>query len=309
MTKTICVLQTPITLGSEGRIFADQLELPSGVTSNRVHVMVPGGMHSGASWIVTPDQRSGWAPMLAERGDRVICLDWPGCGRSGYSSPDKVTSRYIVEQISSALEELDGELFLWVHSMSGPFGWKIAENLGRRLSSLVAIAPGPPGNTQPHANVVSNDDGSRTAILFGRPWSLRNSTVFPPEPDFTYGKFVEHSAHFPRETFDRYFSGLHAIPMNLVLDRLNVDGRQLCIDRFDRLKDTRIFIVTGGEDPDHSRDVDSAIHEFFIQNGLDSTFVYLPDHDMHGHGHMVMLERNNEKVLELIYNNLIPAER
>lgn len=44
-------------------------------------VLIHGGGGQGTDWLITPDGRPGWAPLLADRGHRVYVIDRPGHGR------------------------------------------------------------------------------------------------------------------------------------------------------------------------------------------------------------------------------------
>lgn len=290
-------------LEPQGRIYADILT-PAFGTYRRTHVMVHGGMHSGMCWIRTPDGRPGWARHLAARGDRAICLDWPGMGRSGYVAPNEMTGETISQGIAEAMTTLDGELVLWTHSMSGPFGWRIAELLGNRLAALVAVAPGPPGNLQPVAEILDRTEDVLVVGLFGRPWTLPLRSGFAPEHPFVTFKFIEGSAHFPVEVYDTYFNSLQSIPVSLLEERLNVDGRQLRITDYRRLAETEILVVTAENDPDHTFDIDDEIVGHFKQNGLSAEMLYLPDKGIGGGGHMMMIETNSDAVLNEIARRL-----
>lgn len=47
-------------------------------------VLIHGGGAQGLDYLVTPDGRPGWAPLLAERGHDVYVVDRVGHGRSPY---------------------------------------------------------------------------------------------------------------------------------------------------------------------------------------------------------------------------------
>jgi pimeloyl-ACP methyl ester carboxylesterase len=47
-------------------------------------VLVHGGGAQGTDWLVTPDGRPGWTPLLVEAGHTVYVVDRPGHGRSPY---------------------------------------------------------------------------------------------------------------------------------------------------------------------------------------------------------------------------------
>ena len=290
-------------LRPDGKIYADVLG-PSAGVPRRTHVMLHGGMHSGDCWVKTPDGRPGWAQLLAEHGDCVISMDWPGSGRSGFLPPNELTGTAIASRIARAMRELDGELLLWTHSMSGPFGWKIAELLGPRLATLVAIAPGPPGNIQPPAAVTERNDEKTLVELFGRSWTLPSHKDFRPEDKFVRVKFVNGSSHFPIEAYDSYFASLKSIPSKLLSERLNVDGSQLRIDDYSKLSETRFLVVCAENDPDHSFETDNAIVRDFVDNGLDAAMLYLPQYGIRGGGHMMMCERNSDSILALIDSRL-----
>ncbi len=61
-----------------------------------------------------------------------------------------------------------------------------------------------------------------------------------------------------------------------------------------------IAIFTDEFDPDHTREIDEEIHNYFLSKGLNSRLYYLPDHGIRGSGHMMMLEKNNSDVLDMI---------
>ncbi len=61
-----------------------------------------------------------------------------------------------------------------------------------------------------------------------------------------------------------------------------------------------IAIFTGEFDPDHTREIDEETDSYFLPKGLNSRLCYLPDHGIRGSGHMMMLEKNNSDVLDMI---------
>src|SRR5438270_7118811 len=111
-------------------------------------VMIHGGAHSGACYQRTADGRPGWAYAFAARGYRVVVPDWPGTGRSGYLVPEALGGATVVEGLGALLRRLGGALILLTHSMSGAYGWRLAEINGDLIHAVVAVAPAPPGNIQ-----------------------------------------------------------------------------------------------------------------------------------------------------------------
>src|SRR5581483_2157450 len=112
-------------------------------------VFLHGGAHTGACYRGTPDGRPGWAPYLAGRGWPAVVADWPGHGRAGRPPDFAGMSGLRVVEAARALLEQVGPAVLVTHSMSGAFGWKLAELARERLLAVVGVAPSPPGNIQP----------------------------------------------------------------------------------------------------------------------------------------------------------------
>src|SRR5438067_3532342 len=119
-----------------------------GPTRNPPIVFIHGGAHTGMCYLETPDGRPGWAPHVAGRGWMAIVPDWPGHGRSGQPADfARMSGMRVVEAIEGLLEQT-GPAVLVTHSMSGAFGWKLAELYPERVLAVVGVAPSPPGNIQ-----------------------------------------------------------------------------------------------------------------------------------------------------------------
>ena len=239
MIETACLSKTSGPFGRDG-VCADIIA-PSGTDFAKTHIMVHGGMHSGVCWLRTPDNREGWAIRLARGGDRVICVDWPGCGRSGYVPPEKLTGQLVADQIAAAVETLEGEIILWTHSMGGAIGWRIAELLADRLSHLIAIAPGPPGNIQPTAKLLSQSPDRLTLELAGVPLDVHPNGPVVLSHEAARAKLIGSSTQFPRQHTESYLAGLQAVPRQLFLERINFEGQQLRMSTPNALAGTRGF--------------------------------------------------------------------
>ena len=70
-------------------------------------------------------------------------------GRSGRPADFACMSGMRVVEALQALLEQVGPAVLLTHSMSGAFGWKLAERVPELLRAVVGAAPSPPGNIQP----------------------------------------------------------------------------------------------------------------------------------------------------------------
>lgn len=60
--------------------------IPAQRTSELPIVLVHGGGLTGASWETTPDGREGWATYFARKGRAVYVVDTPGRGRAGFDA-------------------------------------------------------------------------------------------------------------------------------------------------------------------------------------------------------------------------------
>jgi hypothetical protein len=113
-------------------------------------VLISGGAHTGTCYLATADGRPGWAHAFVRAGYKVVVPDWPGVGRSGHIPLDKLTGEVVVEGLGKVLASLDQPAIVMTHSMSGAYGWKLVERFGERIAKVVAVAPGPPGNSRPY---------------------------------------------------------------------------------------------------------------------------------------------------------------
>jgi pimeloyl-ACP methyl ester carboxylesterase len=204
-------------------------------------------------------------------------VDWPGHGRAG-RPPDfaRMSGIHVVEAVRALLERI-GPAVLLTHSMSGAFGWKLAEDAHGHVLAIVGVAPSPPGNIQPV-------------------WSW---PAYPEEqPILVTRDEVRHfvgSPRFPDEAFDKYFQTLVPESARLYNERLNVLGTQLRLNNVDVLRTTPILVVSADADPNHPDGVDHRIAEF-----LGAEHLVLSQHGLHGHGHLMMIEQGNLAVAELI---------
>jgi pimeloyl-ACP methyl ester carboxylesterase len=279
---------------------------PSGDPKGTI-VLVHGGAHSGSCYKVTPDGRPGWAYDFAEAGYEVYVLDWPGVGRSGYIDPSKLTGAYVVEAIASLLELIGKKATLFTHSMSGAYGWRLLESKSAQyIERVIAIAPAPMGNIQAVPEIISKSVGHVEAALGPIKYNLSLTDVFTCSKEWCQRKMIGSSKLFPQDSFENYFASVLAIPPRLIYERLNIESSQLKVSE-DALKDckTKVFIVTGTDDADHPQDLDRKVHDFLIQAGVDSRFIWLGDKNILGNGHMIMQETNSKNVSDLIITQLL----
>ncbi|QRP49481.1 alpha/beta fold hydrolase [Amycolatopsis sp. FDAARGOS 1241] len=279
-----------------GSLYYDEL-LPDGPPAGTA-VLVHGGSLTGACYLSTPDGRPGWAPAFAARGYRVLVPDWPGTGRSATVTPDDVTGELVCAALGRLLQEQESPVVLIVHSMSGPFGFRLLATHSAHLSALVALAPGPPGDIQPEPTVLrSTPDELEIQGEYLR-WRLPRRGLWWPTEAFARTKMIGASTRFPSGAFDAFRRQLVPIPAGLLSERQNVDGRQL--RTAGPVPGTPALVLTGDHDTDHPREADAATARWLADLGAAVTHRYLDDAAHTGNGHLLMSEDNSDELAELV---------
>jgi pimeloyl-ACP methyl ester carboxylesterase len=271
-------------------------------------VLLHGGSHTGFCYLSTLDGRPGWAYDFVRHGHRVVVADWPGSGRSGYIANDDITAEMVCAGLAAVIEAQPEPVILMTHSMSGQFGWKLLEMLPGRIALVVGVAPGPPGNVQPEPIVLRESPAelqlkrtptsTNTTIVLGRP--------FVPDRAFVEFKLIGPSTQFPRDLTDRYHASLIPVPTPLLLRRMNYRGSALRIDDVAKIRDKRIVVVHGTDDPDHPREFEGRMCAWLVENGALCEHYDLGDYGITGNGHMLMLERNSSAVADFIMSKIHP---
>ena len=279
-------------------IYFDRLRCVDGGTPL---VLVHGAGHAGSCYLQTPDGRDGWAQYFARRGYDVYVIDWPGTGRSGRMDPAALTGDVVADGIGGFLQSLDGPAVLLTHSMSGAYGWKTLEQYPDRVSAVIGVAASGPGNIEPVPPVLERGDGY-VVVRRGQFDRRVDLTVARRFDDVIVEKKLigEDSTRFPREALEAYRASLTETPPRLACERSNIEGSQLRVEHFGAMAGTPILLVTAEADPDHTRETDGAIVEWMNAQGLDAELCYLPDRDISGNGHMMMLERNSDDIAALL---------
>lgn len=273
---------------------------PDALTSRPTVIMVHGGAHSGACYQRTADGRPGWAYRFVERGYRVVVPDWPGMGRSGHVPLDKLNGEVVVDGLGGLIRSLAPPLVLLTHSMSGAYGWRLAELHGDIVDKVVGVAPAPPGNIQPQAPVYAETDTAIETVASGRRVRIDLREPVVPTWDFVERKLVGASRFFPRDQLAAYAASLRPTPPRIALERQNVRSSQVRVSHPRRLAGKQVLVITGSEDLDHPREVDEAIVTWLNENGASAEFCWLPDRGIVGNGHMLMLESNSDEIADII---------
>jgi pimeloyl-ACP methyl ester carboxylesterase len=320
----------------DGRIRVGQMYVQYQIPENRTQpypvVMWHGGEQTGTNFMGTPDGRMGWGDYFLQRGYAVYIVDQPGRARSGYftdvygptrrPSTDAMQSRFTVPEQGrlypqaklhtqwpgagiagddafdqffasqvedmadlAAMERLNrdagiallekiGPSILLTHSQSGPFGWALADARPMLVKGILALEPnGPPfyENTTIGAPAWFKDGP------MGRTWGItRNPLTFSP------------AVHDPNE--------LHItrqpVPSGQELVRCWLPTSPA--PQLPNLHSTPILIVVS--EASYHAPYDHCTSQFLSQAGVANAFVRLPDVNIRGNGHMMMLEKNNLEI-------------
>ena len=259
-------------------------------------VLVHGGGFTSQCYQQTAEGLPGWAPRLVDAGYEVYLLDWPGSD----ARPDLLTGNSLIEAMVEVLSEVPEPFALLVHSMSGPYGYRLVERMRDAISALIAIAPGPPGNIQPHAALLAEDQRQVTLEGPAGTWVVPKSGWWQPTQEFLDRKLIGDSTHCSAAA--RLALGREAgpIPWRLLYERQNVHGSQLVVHDTSAFVDLPALVVTGDRDSDHSRETDAQVVEWLRRAGAAVRFSFLDDPPLTGNGHMLMSEDNSDDVLRHI---------
>ena len=268
-------------------------------------VLIHGGGGQGLDWMSTPDGRPGWRTLLLRRGHAVYVVDRPGHGRSPrqpgefrepsatpprpapcvetlgrmFTGPDDpALAQFLASQSHLPLdpgadhavmrrrgaELLDaiGPAILITSSAGGPSGWLIADARPDLVQAVVALEPLGPSGPLP------------------LPWGLAASPITYDPPAAEPGDL---------ELVD--VPGKAGAPAA----RLQTDPPR----RLPNLADLPIAVVSS----EHSfaTAMDHGTVAFLRQAGCKLVdHLRLADLGVHGNGHLMMIERNNEEVLDII---------
>lgn len=265
-----------------------------------IMILVHGGALTGACYTTTVDGRPGWAPRFAGHGAHVIVVDWPGIGRSGWCDPDRLGGEDICAALGALINTCPRPVILLTHSMSGPFGFRLAATLPTRIAALVAVAPGPPGDVQPEPRII-RETAELVEVQVGTlRWAIPKHGIVQPEAPLLERKMIGASSRFPpaaRDISRRIFS---PIPSRLLWQRQNVRGSQLRVGNPSGYRNKPILVITGSADTDHPRAADEAVVAWLSSLGAAVTFRFLDDEGMSGNGHLLMMEDNSDAIADEI---------
>jgi len=303
-------------------------------------VMFHGGGQTGTNFTGTPDGRRGWAHDFLRAGYAVYVIDQPERGRSGHTSKvfeeegslilydtlrteqrftapakhklwpqsrhhtqwpgsgekgDPVFDQFYASQIEAikdrteierlnqdagaALLDKIGPAILLTHSQSGPFGWLIADARPKLVKAILALEPnGPPYR---EIELRGGDDWYVYEDVVDRP-SGPTRVPLTFDPPLKDGEALSAELQTPSDNPELVTAILQAEP-----------ARQL-----PNLQGIPIIIMVA--EASYHATYDHITSAFLKQAGVDHELAYLADKGFRGNGHMVMLEKNNHEVADMM---------
>ena len=292
-------------------------------------VMFHGAGQTNVNWLTTPDGRSGWMDFFVSRGYAVYLCEQPSRGRSAYhpedSGPrmyhsleslqrfmsdggawpqaarhtqwpgegtlaftDETDRQFIASQVEYLVKNEDsqrlvlscgvrlleeiGPAVLLTHSQAGPFGWLLADARPGLVKGIVALEPsGPPFAADPETGTARNWGIADLPLTYDPPAAkkedLKLTRLPSKDPERNEGWiFAEPAPKLPN---------LAGIP---------------------------IWLVTS--EASYHAGYDHLTSRVLTQCGVDHAFIRLEERGIRGNGHMMMLEKNNLEIAELILREL-----
>jgi pimeloyl-ACP methyl ester carboxylesterase len=325
-----------------GQMYAEYW-IPKTLRSPYPVVMIHGGSQTGTNFTGTADGREGWAQYFLRRGHAVYVVDqvargrsahwsqsqgpvatqnlsrteqrfvapersklwpqakthtqWPGKGIPGEkifnafyatqfpSLVDYTTQQQLNRDAGIALLDMIGPSILLTHSQSGAFAWPIADARPRLVKAIVAVEPnGPPVYETDFKGPPDwfADTGPRKTYGLGMVPLTYNPPLQPGE----------------QLAFER--QSLPDAP-DLVRCWLQQEpARQLT-----KLKNVPLLILIA--EASYHATYDHCTAAYLTQAGVKNTTIRLADIGIRGNGHMMMLEKNSDRIAEVMLDWLKTA--
>jgi pimeloyl-ACP methyl ester carboxylesterase len=324
--------------GPDGKYMSGQAYVEYQIPKTRTHpfpiVMIEGGGQSGSNFTGTPDGREGWAQYFLKQGYAVYVVDQPGRGRSAlrgdygetvqrptswvqqqFTAPersklwpqaklhtqwpgtgvagDPVFDQFYAQQLpaiasfpkqqelnrdaGAALLDKIGPAILLTHSQSGAFGWPIADARPNLVKAIVAVEPsGPPV----HDAVFKGAPNYFETGPLSKPWGIAAVKL-------TYEGAANPSqlAFVQQEKPDSP-------------DLIKCWRQQEPAHLLTNLRNIPVAIISS--EASYHASYDHCTAQYLAQAGVKNSFIRLADRGIRGNGHMMMLEKNNLQIAQLI---------
>lgn len=294
-------------------------------------VLIHGAAQTATNWMGTPDGREGWAEFFVEQGYVVYMIDQPMRGRSAYHPADGATRMFTAENeqfqftaiesdgtwpgrenhtqwpgedankgkqgdpifdafyatqvetvlsneetqqrnqdAGAALLDKIGPAILLTHSQSGPFGWLIADARPNLVKGIVAIEPSGP----PFENTIIGTGKARA-------WG-------PTDVALTYDPPVKDPSEISVKRDEKPDD-----PNRFLCWMQTAPARQLI-----NLKSIPTVVISA--EASYHQLYDNCTVKYLNQAGMKVDWMPLQNKDIHGNGHMVMIEKNNLAIAKVI---------
>lgn len=292
-------------------------------------VFFHGAGQTNLNWLITPDGRMGWADYFVSKGYAVYLCEQPSRGRSAYhpedngprmyhsleslqrfmsaagswpqsarhtqwpgegtmAFTDETDRQFIASQVEYLPRNADsqrlvldcgvrllreiGPAILITHSQAGPFGWLLADAVPELVRGVVALEPsGPPFSADLTCEKAQNygiaDLPMHYEPLMERPEDFRLQLLPSNDPERNSGWVLAEPA-----------------------------------PKLVRLAGLPIFVVVS--ESSYHAGYDHLTSHVLSQCGVEHEFIRLEEHGIHGNGHMMMLEKNNLEIADLILNRI-----
>jgi len=316
-----------------GQLYAE-FQIPSKMLHSYPIVMIHGGGQTGTNFTNTPDGREGWAQFFLRQGYAVYVIDQPGRGRAAYPteiygplSPapnpetiqqrftsierynlwpqahlhtqwpgdgkpgDGVFDQFVASQVPTlpdftrqqllnrdaivSLLDKIGPAILLTHSQSGAFGWPVADARPELVKAIVAVEPSGP----PFFDIqnVEAPEWFRYSTTMARGWGV-TADPLNYSPPVTSPSDLEIVQQDKADGPDLSKCWVQKEP-----------ARQL-----PNLQKMPILIVTS--EASYHAAYDHCTVKYLVQVGVHPSWIKLSEIGVHGNGHMMMLERNNQEI-------------
>lgn len=320
-----------------GQMYVEHLTPPYGIRMPYPLILIHGNALTGAFWLNTPDGRPGWASYFLNQGYEVYIVDqtargrsillpnrdvninlysvetlearftatnvyqlwpqsvlhtqWPGAnettkGRKGdpmfdafYASTvqfvaDDAQVQLMMQKAGAALLDKIGPAILLTHSQSGPIGWLIGDARPDLVKAILSIEPKGP----PFREVIFSNTSTRA-------WGLADIPL-------TYDPVFNSSS--PLFTIEVPSNDSKLTPCIL---------QQEPIHKLVQLVNISILVQTA--EASYHAVYDQCTVAFLKQAGVNVDFMRLEDYGIYGNGHLLMLEKNNLDIAQILHDWII----
>jgi pimeloyl-ACP methyl ester carboxylesterase len=186
--------------------------------------------------------------------------------------------------------------------MGGAVTWQLLQHESDLVTGVVAVAAAYPGNVVARSEVVS-DDGAVAVIDFadtGVRMTVDRRVMNLYGDGYIFQQGIATSTRFPMDYVGQLRAGLVGLPPKMLLQRLGVLEGMPGVDSPEGFVGKPVRLLTGGEDPAHTRAIEERTIDLLRGWGADAELVWLPDRGIEGNAHFLMFEQNSDELLEIL---------